>query len=313
MNTKTILVALSLCVAGMGESTAYAAPTPTVVQQTTTLPEIWQNVPAAQRLQYVRAAELDATRILAERIAGIKLDGDTTVKDLCAASDTVRGQLAATLKGVKTTQGPIYHDDGRVEVVRAVKVKNLIESIKTQSINGKKAKDIVAIFPEIEELDALGNSAIKDSVGYGRIKAKRAAEMDVYRRLAERIAGVQITTDSTIKDFAVQDDTIQAGFSNLLKSTEIVGISYTDDTASVTAKVKVGPLVRTIKKVRSGDKVTVTSDTVEQLTIEETGIGAANAAPEQVGQESAATTSEPTSEEIDIIVSSVITTNTTVK
>lgn len=305
MKKTTLIIALGACLAGLNVQTVYAAPKPTVTAGPT-LPDIWQKVPAAQRLQYVRAAELDATRILAERIAGIKLDGETTVKDLCAASDTVKGQLAASLKGVRTTEGPTFCDDGRVEVVRAVKVKNLIESIKTQTVNGKKVGTTTTLLTETEEIDALGNAAIKGSVGHGRVKAKRAAEMDVYRKLAERIAGVQITSDTTMKDFAVEDDTIRASLCNLLKSAEITGISYTDDTASVTAKVKVGPLIRTIVRTKTASgKVLNVSEKTEQMEVEETGNGAASAAPAETGA-AAPAASEPTTEEVDTILSDVL-------
>lgn len=59
------------------------------------------------------------TRILAERIMGLSLDGETDVRDLAAADDAIKGQLKATLKGVKTEGTPTYHDDGRIEVVFA--------------------------------------------------------------------------------------------------------------------------------------------------------------------------------------------------
>jgi hypothetical protein len=238
-----------------------------------TLPEIWKKVPTAKRLQYVRAAELDATRILAERIMGISLDGETTVKDLAAADDKVKGALSTTLKGVKTVGKPVYHEDGRVEVIRAVKMRTLVESI-----NQSLSKGNTAVSREYltEEIDALGNAAIPNSDGHARVMAKRAAELDVYRRLAERVAGVQITSDSSMKDFVVENDDIRAAFSNLVKSAEITSITYLDDnSAEVTASMKVGPLVRMITKtVDKNGKVLKVSEKTEQLIIEETGAGA---------------------------------------
>ena len=175
------------------------------------MPEIWKSVPTAKRLQYVRAAELDATRILAERIMGISLDGKTTVKNLAAADDTVKGVLAATLKGVKTVGSPTYHEDGRVEVIRAVKTRTLVESV-VQKL-GSKSSSVVRE-TVTAEIDALGNAAIPGSDGHARVMAKRAAELDVYRRLSERVAGVTITADSTLRDFAVENDEIKAGMAS---------------------------------------------------------------------------------------------------
>lgn len=264
------------------------------------MPEIWKSVPTAKRLQYVRAAELDATRILAERIMGISLDGKTTVKNLAAADDTVKGVLAATLKGVKTVGSPTYHEDGRVEVIRAVKTRTLVESV-VQKL-GSKSSSVVRE-TVTAEIDALGNAAIPGSDGHARVMAKRAAELDVYRRLSERVAGVAITADSTLRDFAVENDEIKAGMSNLIKSAEIVGISYLDDnSAEVTAKLKVGPLVRLITKtVSANGKVLKSEEKTEQLEIEETGVGAAPSA----GEKSAAVTA-PTTTEIDLIISSAL-------
>ena len=301
MKTPLILT-LALCATIGGVQTAAAAPTVSVTQTASALPEIWQKVPPAQRLQYVRAAEMDATRILAERIMGLSLDGETTVRELAAASDAIKGELSATLKGVKTSSGPTYHEDGRVEVVRAVKVSNLVRCV-TSSTN--KANDGTTYKNVVEELDALGNAAIPGSLGHQRVRAKRAAEMDVYRRLAERVAGVNITAETTVKDFALGSDTIKGQFSNLVKSAEITAISYGDDgTVQVTATVKLGPLVRTItkEKAASGEVIKVT-ETVEQTVIEEVGSGA----PPVAGAGAAETAApQSTSKEVDIIIEDIL-------
>lgn len=307
MHYSIIALAAAVCAAGVLAPVATAAPKVTIKKGTTAaLPAIWQSVPTAKRLQYVRAAELDATRILAERIMGIAISGDTTVKDLAAASDTVKGALAATLKGVKTVGKPTYHEDGRVEVIRAVKTRTLLESI-TQKIGSSKqtiSQEVVTA-----EIDALGNAAIPGSDGHARVMAKRAAELDVYRRLAERAAGVEITSDSTMRDFAVESDEIKAAFSNILKSAEITGISFLDDnSAEVTATLKIGPLVRVIAKtVAANGKVLNTTETSKQLEIEETGTGA----PPTPGEKPAATTA-PSTTEIDMIISEALATDTAI-
>jgi len=264
------------------------------------LPEIWQKVSAGQRLSYVRAAEVDALRILAERVAGISLDGETTVRDLATASDSLRGQLSAVLKGVHTTEGPIFHEDGRVEVVREVKIKSLIQSVM------KKSGETVATshFTQMDTIDALGNAAIPHSLGHKRILAKRAAEMDVYRHLAERLAGVQITGETTLKDMVAGDDSLKSSFSHTLKSAEITSIAYNDDgTATVEASLKVGPLVRTIvrQQAAKGKEMKVEKRT-EQMVITESGQGAAAEAP--------AATPVPGMQEEDSIINTVLDSST---
>lgn len=307
MHYSIITLAAAVCAAGVLAPVATAAPKVTIKKgSTAALPAIWQSVPTAKRLQYVRAAELDATRILAERIMGIAISGDTTVKDLAAASDTVKGALAATLKGVKTVGKPTYHEDGRVEVIRAVKTRTLLESISQKMGSSKQTISQEVITAEI---DALGNAAIPGSDGHARVMAKRAAELDVYRRLAERVAGVEITSDSTMRDFVVESDEIKAAFSNMLKSAEITGISFLEDnSAEVSATLKIGPLVRIITKtVAANGKVLNTTETGNQLEIEETGTGA----PPTPGTPPSATTA-PSTTEIDMIISEALVTDTAI-
>ena len=282
----------------LGATTATAAPKLVIkAAAENKLPEIWQKVPAAQRLSLVRAAEMDALRILAERIAGLSLDGESTVQDLAATSDTVRGELTAVLSGVKTTEGPTYHEDGRVEVVRAVKINQLVRTITEKK--GSAAK--VTLDNQQDTLDALGNAAIPGSLGQKRILAKRAAEMDVYRRLAERVAGVQIVGETTLKDFVANDDKLRASFSHTIKSAEITSIAFNDDgTASVEATLKIGPLVRTIVKQKSaqGNALKV-EEKAEQMEITETGNGAPT-------EEGTGDSSAPSSKEVDTVISSVL-------
>ncbi len=282
----------------LGATTATAAPKPVIkAADENKLPEIWQNVPAAQRLSLVRAAEMDALRILAERIAGLSLDEESTVQDLAATSDTVRGELAAVLRGVKTTEGPTYHDDGRVEVVRAVKINQLVRTITEKQGGSTK----VTLDNQQDTLDALGNAAIPGSLGQKRILAKRAAEMDVYRRLAERVAGVQIVGETTLKDFVASDDKLRASFNHTIKSAEITSIAFNDDgSASVEATLKIGPLVRTIVKQKSAQgNVLKVEEKTEQMEITETG----NGVPTEEGADGS---SAPSSKEVDTVISSVL-------
>ena len=297
MKLRLITLGVALCTAAAALPMATAAPKVTVTKSVD-LPAIWKSVPAGKRLQYVRAAELDATRALAERIMGISVDGETTVKELAAADDSVKGTLAATLKGVKTVGKPTYHEDGRVEVIRSVKTQTLMQTISQKLGSSKQSVCREVVTAEIE---ALGNAAIPGSDGHARVMAKRAAELDVYRRLAERAAGIQITSTSTMRDFVVQSDELKAAFANVVKGAEITEITYMDDnSAEVSATMKIGPLVRVIvRTVTASGKVTATKETSKQLEITEVGSGAA---PGSGGESTNAATTAPTTNEIDILV-----------
>lgn len=287
--------------AGLAACPASAAPKPVEQTQAAPLPDIWQKMPANQRLQYVRAAEIDAARVLAERIVGIALEGGTTVRDLAAANDDIKGALEATLKGIKTTEGPTYCEDGRVEVVRAVNLHSLLEVVVQRQ--GKEASTYLKTVDET--IDALGNAAIPGSLGHKHVMAKRAAEMDVYRRLAERAMGVQVSSDTTVKDFVAENDAVKTTFANALKSAEITAITYNaDGTASVTAALKVGPLVRTIVRTRNAKgQVIKVDEKAEQMVLEETGSGAVK---EDAPAEKAPAAAPVQTQEVETIISDVL-------
>ena len=68
----------------------------------------------------------------------------------------------------KTVGKPVYHEDGRVEVIRSVKMRTLVESIKQSLSSGNSAVSREYL---TEEIDALGNAAIPNSDGHARVMA----------------------------------------------------------------------------------------------------------------------------------------------
>jgi len=107
--------------------------------------------------------------------------------------------------------------------------------------------------------------------------AKRAAEMDAYRRLAGRMMGVKIEGNTTIRDFALENDEILASLSQVLKAAAPTAIKYnkSDGSCEVTMVVKTADVLRTTKRTVKGDKVKTTiKDQVEGKTFSETGRGA---------------------------------------
>jgi hypothetical protein len=250
------------------------------------LPEIWVKAGPRERLKATRAAELDADRLLAERIYGLQIDSETTVKDLAETDDAIAGAVSATLVGSITTEPAEYLEDGRVQVVRAVKIREVIDTLN-RVIKGKKLdngsvatiSDVVKTDRKTNDkiIDVMGNAAIKGSEGHQKIMAKRAAEMDAYRRLAGRMMGVKIDGTTTIRDFALENDEILASLSQVLKAATPTAIKYnkSDGSCEVTMEIKTQDIVRVTRRFLKGNTTkTQIKDEIEEKTFSETGMGA---------------------------------------
>ena len=283
---RLLLVPTILAVSALlTPSVSYAVVKPTE-EDGPVLPEIWQKAGPREQLKATRAAELDADRLLAERIYGLQVDSETTVQDLAAGDDAIAGAVSATLVGSISTEKPEYLPDGRVQVVRAVKIREVIETLN-RVIKGKRLDDGSFVTSsdnskterEVKDkvIDVLGNAALPGSEGHQKIMAKRAAEMDAYRRLAGRMMGVKIDSTTTVRDFALEHDEILASLSQVLKAAKPTGIKYnkSDGSCEVTMEIKTQDIIRTLKKKVIGNTTkTEIKDEILEKTFSETGMGA---------------------------------------
>ena len=266
-------------------STSYSAVKPTE-EEGPVLPEIWVKAGPRERLKATRAAELDADRLLAERIYGLQVDSETTVQDLAAGDDKIAGAVSATLVGSITTEAPEYLPDGRVQVVRAVKIREVIDTLN-RVIKGKRLEDgsLVTTSDNTKTnrttndkiIDVMGNAALPGSEGHQKIMAKRAAEMDAYRRLAGRMMGVKIDGNTTVRDFALEHDEILASLSQVLKAATPTAVKFnkSDGSCAVTMEIKTQDIIRTTRRFLKGTTTkTEIKDEVQEKTFSETGMGA---------------------------------------
>jgi hypothetical protein len=243
------------------------------------LPEIWKNVSTRERLELVRAAELDGTRLLLERIKGVAISSESSVTDLAESNDTIKAMVRDSITGVQTVGLPTYHADGRLDIVRKVNLTQLIRRITeiyTRKEGGPlESKSNTTINEKDVVFDVLGVSALRGSDGHKRILAQRAAQVDAYRRLAERTGSVQITSDSTIANLASSDDSIKSSINKVINNAETIKIKYLpDNSVEVILRINLDPIVRVIAKRVNGAEVKIISDKTERLVIEEKGVGA---------------------------------------
>jgi hypothetical protein len=279
---------------------------------------------AQNKLLAYRAARVDAIRKLAERIKGLRITSQTTVKDFVAESDTVRTALEAFLSGMKEVDKPKYMEDGTCEITLEVTLVDVIvtlEKIHNSYYKGSKFKvedfekmtttnevkvlresgsgaprpdlagpDMIAVKPDVA-MESLTNMSAKakaywmaNCMPQGRLMAVRAARVDAMRRLAERIKGVAIVGQTTVRDFVAESDQVNVSMDTFLKGARETGICYHDDEliVEVEMQVKLRTVYATLREWGEthykGDKVKISQfqeleTKAEDVIIKETGMG----------------------------------------
>ncbi len=94
-----------------------------------------------------------------------------------------------------------------------------------------------------------------------KLLSKRAAEADAYRKLAETIRGLQITSDTYVKDFVAESDQIQTAMDAFIRGVRLGEPKwYSDLSCEVPAEVTVAKVITELKQIHEryykGDKVT---------------------------------------------------------
>jgi len=117
-----------------------------------------------------------------------------------------------------------------------------------------------------------------------KLLAKRAAEADCYRKLAETVYGVQINSETYVKDFITESDSIRAGVDTFIRGIRLGPPQYYEDGAcQVEGEVSVAKLVTELKQLHAehykGHTVTTTdiekiTETVKTDVIKAIGMGA---------------------------------------
>ena len=277
---------------------------------------------AQKKLLSKRAAEADAYRKLAEAIKGLQITSDTYVKDFVAESDTIKAAMDAFIRGVRLGD-PTWYDDGSCEVPAEVTVARLVQTIKEihtrhykgdkisgwdieqiQSRTKKKVIKAVGMGAPREDLPPDLPAGVEEQLGAppvetaaatipdiwkrigarARLMAIRAAELDAKRKLLERIKGLRITSDTLVRDFVVESDTITARAMGKVIGASVVRTYLHDDEpiAEVTVEVPVEWVISVIKELHTrsiqGDHVKGTdisniARSIKTKTFRATGMG----------------------------------------
>lgn len=85
-----------------------------------------------------------------------------------------------------------------------------------------------------------------------KLLSKRAAEADAYRKLAECVKGLQITSDTYVKDFVAESDSIRGAMDEFIRGVRLGNAKwFADGSCEVPAEVTVQKVIETLKEVHT--------------------------------------------------------------
>jgi hypothetical protein len=270
---------------------------------------VGEKLKAQNKLLSQRAARVDAMRKLAERINGLAITSETTVKDFVATDDRIRSEMQSWLRGAREVGEPQYTPDGICQVTMEVTLQEVVaelqrlhkEFYRGDRIQRQDFEKLLvtttektiretgsgAPRPEFDERGqtvapgASGNDIMPAKAweywmahctGRGRLMAERAARLDALRKLGERINGLMITSETSVKDFVATDDRINTAMRTFLRGAREVGTRYHDNELicevqmEVTLQDVIANLQQWHKEFYRGDRVS--SQDFSRLTVQ---------------------------------------------
>jgi len=116
-----------------------------------------------------------------------------------------------------------------------------------------------------------------------KLLAKRAAEADAFRKLAETVNGVRVNSQTHVRDFVTESDVIQADLDSFVRGARLGHPRYYDDgVCEIDAEVTVAKLITTLKEIHTrhykGNSIKGTDfeqirQTIQKDIIKVTGMG----------------------------------------
>lgn len=241
------------------------------------VPDLWRKLPAQARLMALQAARMDAQRRLAERIKGLRLTARTQVRDFVAESDVITTDLQASLVGAREVRQWLRPDELIAEVTLVVPTEQVVDCVKQLHSRHYKGDDVrgsdidslvrtvvkkdfeatgMGVPPPrflqvyvkstpVEEPEWIMANIEAEGQGtdpelhtpQGKLKAARAAEMDARRKLAERIGGLRLNANTTVRDFTTQHDEVVGLVDAVIVDALITNTRFENDAAIVTVTV----------------------------------------------------------------------------
>jgi hypothetical protein len=219
---------------------------------------------------------------------GLYVTATTQVRDLVSKDEVLMTEMDQRIRRVEFGDVRYFGDgscevDAKMTIDEVVRLLTRIHELK-QEANGwtRHAFDEVIERAQRQTIEVTGYGCVEDeprgaavatdSMHSGdmqrlpdiyrersaraRLMAQRAAEIDAYRRLAERVHGLHITASTTVRDYVTEYDQINAAVQQNLRGARVRSTAYgADGVVSVTMELTVTELMSTTRRIVDETKV----------------------------------------------------------
>ncbi len=217
------------------------------------------NLTPREKLLARRAAKVDALRNLSETIYGLRVDASSTVGNFVLRSDVIRSRLTVAIQGAREIDYK-QSEDGTAEVTMEITLGE-VETILGRKLNynqeiieavGYGVPPGSGVSQEAtfsgDTVSATGYGLPPNEPGLSPVEASllgfRAAKNDAMRNLAEKINRIQVTSESTVRDFSVQNDDVRTRLRSVLNGARVVSEKkLADSRYEVVLQTNITPLL----------------------------------------------------------------------
>lgn len=255
---------------------AAITPLPIDFRVASAMPAIWRAAGGQARLLAERAAEIDATRKLLERIQGLRLTSSTLVRDFITETDEIRTRARGLVRGAAVASKYLHADELIVEVTMEIPIETVITRVHELHSEYYRhgrvtASDITNIKKKVrrEMIRATGTGLppprllrgsarggtespawIADRIrasgeatdpriatAQGRLRAHRAARVVAMRNLLERILDLPISAEAHIQDVFGDRKATRLRVSGVVSGAVETDVEFMDDGVRVTVSL----------------------------------------------------------------------------
>lgn len=127
------------------------------------------NSPGMEKIQAMRAAEVDCYERIAARVFGLEIKGQTTVRDFTLQSDDIQSSIAVHLPGGVRFADYAFFDDGSCEATGKITMRKVIEILKRTYRRHTEDSKLVKL-EDISDLERVNRDTVITEVGKGTVR-----------------------------------------------------------------------------------------------------------------------------------------------